>query len=126
MPPAFSALRYQRRARIVLGCFFDAALFLQVLVEEQVAVDGGSSGLGQDPAIGEARVGRRQLAEDHDLGIDPPGLAERAVGQPDIDADDLGAVQQDAEKVPQGAVGGVETRSLLSDDGGSGSATSAD
>jgi hypothetical protein len=56
---------------------------------------------------------RRQLALDRRRRIDPAGLAEGAVGQPDIDADDLPAVQQDAVEIFQAEVAGIEVGRLL-------------
>ena len=106
------------RARVVGGGLLGAAELPPLLVEEQVVVDRRRPAPRRDPAVGIGRANRRQLALDLDIGIDLPGLAERAVGQADIDTDDSVAVLQDAEEILQRAAALIEVGFLATDRGG--------
>ena len=101
-------------AGIVAGRLLAMPELLQVRVEIEVVVEQRLAVLGKDPAIGIPRsVRRRRIVLQLHFRVDAARLAEGAVGQPDIDTDDLGAVQQDRVEILETAGIQVELRILV-------------
>ena len=86
-------------------------------VEQHIMIDRCGPLGAVDPAIGVLAPLRRQLALDHHIWVDPPRLPEGAVGRSDIHADDLVAVDQDAEQVFERPVRGIEIGLFVADRG---------
>ena len=105
----------QPRARIVGGRLVARAQLLQVAIEIEEMIERPLALPGHDPAVGKARALRRQAVLQLHLGVDAARLAEAAVLQPDIDADDLGAVHQDGLEILEAADRGVELGEFIAD-----------